>query len=558
MSKSDHLPRGRARFARRAWADAYESFTLADESAPLDIEDLERLASAAALIGRGDAMLAALERVYQASVDDGDVVRAARAAFWSGFRLFGMGEHGRASGWLARAQRLVESYEKACVIEGFLLLPVIHRHLASREYDAADEVAARAGEIGERFRDPDLIAFARNLQGRALIRKGRIARGLALMDEAMLAAARGELSPIVTGLVYCNVIVGYQQVYALDRAREWTSALASWCNSQPQLVAFTGTCLVHRAEIMQLGGDWPEAIEEARRAATKVRSAFGGGADGDAHYQQAEIHRLRGEYAAAEEVYRKASERGREPQPGLALLRLAQGQKDAAATAIRRVVGAASDPLQRIRLLPAYVEILLAVGDVADARRGARELEEIAARFDTEVLQAMAAHAVGAVRLAEGDASGAIEPLRRAFRIWQGVGAPYIAARIRVELGSACRTLADDDGTRLELDAARAVFQKLGADPDIAALAALEKERAPGRATSASTRSSPAAAAHGLTARELQVLRLVAAGKTNKAIARELSLSEKTVDRHVSNIFTKIDVASRAAATAYAYQHDLV
>jgi DNA-binding CsgD family transcriptional regulator len=422
---------------------------------------------------------------------------------------------------------------------------VFYRLLNSGDVDAALATAARAGEIGDRFDDADLGALGRNLQGMVQLQRGRLAEGLALLDDAMLAATSGGLSPVVTGLIYCNVISCCQRVYAVDRAREWTAALADWCEAQPQLVTFNGSCRVHRAEIMQLHGAWPEAIEEARRAVGRI----GGGADpdatGPARYQEGEIHRLRGEFAAAEQAYRLASQHGREPQPGLALLRLAQGQGEAAASAIRRVAEASNDPLQRTRFLPAMVEIMLSVGELEQARAAAQELNEISARFPMEILRAIAAHAEGAVLLAEGDARGALSPLRHAFEAWRQAGAPYLAARVRALVGSACRALGDQEGAELELEAARSVFESLGARPDLERLAARAEESATRRP-------------HGLTARELQVLRLVATGKTNKAIATELFLSEKTVDRHVSNIFVKLDVSSRAAATAYAYQHELI
>jgi len=546
MKDSDDLQRGRESYGRRAWADAHELLSRADRASPLGAEDLERLAWSAGLAGHDEALVATLERLYQTCLDAGEAVRAAHWAFWAGFRLLGTREHGRASGWLSRAQRLLEHERVECVMEGYLLLPAIFRQLRGGEHDAAYAAATRAAEIGERFGERNLIAFARNLQGRALLGRGCIQEGLALLDEVMLTVTAGELSPIVTGLIYCSVIAGCHQVYALSRTREWTAALASWCDAQPQLVSFTGSCLVHRAEIMQLGGDWAQSIEEARRACTGPGGAGLRDAAGDGFYQQAEILRLRGDFAAAEEAYRSASQLGREPQPGLALLRLAQGQGEAAATAIRRVAAAAADPMQRIRVLPACVEIQLALDELDGARSACGELEKIAAQFDTEVLGAVAAHARGAVLLAEGDAKRALEPLGRAFRIWQQVGAPYIAARIRVLLGRACRALGDDDGAKLAFDAARSVFERLGAAPDVAMLDALENEK----------RKAPSS--HGLTPRELEVIRLVAAGKTNKVIARELYLSEKTVDRHVSNIFTKLNVASRAAATAYAYEHQLI
>jgi DNA-binding CsgD family transcriptional regulator len=543
-----HLDRGRDSYRRRAWADAYEAFALADADAALAAEDLERLALAAGLTGREEDSLRLMERLYQTRLDAGEGRLAARTAFWMAMRLHAMGEPARAGGWLTRAQRLVEREVHPCVEEGYLLLMAIRRQIATGELEAAQAGTARAVAIAERFGEVDLLALARHLQGRVTLQQGRLEEGLSLLDEVMVAAAAGELSPTVTGVIYCAAIGTLQQVYALDRAREWTTALATWCEAQPQLVTFTGACLVHRSEILQLGGAWGEAIDEARRVCEKLTARADAQNTASAFYQQAEIHRLRGELAEAEEAYRRASQLGLEPQPGLALLRLAQGDREAATSGIRRVVAATADPLLRSRFLPACVEILLAVGDVEQARAACAQLEEAAAGFKAEVLGALAAHARGAVELAAGSPQSALEPARSAFTVWQRIGAPYIAARLRVLLGRACRALGDEDGARLELAAAREVFQGLGAGPDLALVDALL----------APASQPPRASGRGLTARELQVLRLIASGKTNKAIARELELSEKTVDRHVSNIFNKIDVSTRAAATAYAYEHDLV
>jgi DNA-binding CsgD family transcriptional regulator len=355
----------------------------------------------------------------------------------------------------------------------------------------------------------------------------------------------GELSPIVTGIVYCSVIMGCQEVYALRRAQEWTAALTRWCEEQPDMVAFSGRCLVHRAEIMELHGAWRDALEEARRAHQRCVQAKNRSAAAQAFYRQGEVHRLQGRFSAAEEAYRDASRYGWEPQPGLALLRLAQGNDEAASAAIRRVVGETTRPLKRARLLPAYVEIMLAVGDVEEARVACRELEEISARYESGMLGAMVEHAEGTIDLTEGDARAALLPLRRAWQMWQELEVPYEVARVRVLLGLACRALGDDDTATLELEAARDVFARLGAAPDLARVDSL-------------ARRAPSVDDHGLTARELQVLRLVAAGESNRTIATELVLSERTVDRHVSNIFTKLGVSSRAAATAYAYKHQLV
>ena len=419
------------------------------------------------------------------------------------------------------------------------------RHEATGDWEAAYAVATEAVEIGERFDDADLLALAMHEQGLMLVNQGRVEEGLGLVDEAMVAVTAGELSPIVTGIVYCSVISGCQEVYALRRAQEWTAALTRWCEAQPDMVSFTGRCLVHRAEIMELHGAWQEALEEARRARLRCEQVKNRSAIAQAFYRQGEVHRLQGRYSAAEEAYRDASRCGFEPQPGLALLRLTQGNDDAASAAIRRAAGETTEPLKRARLLPAYVDIMLAVGDVDEARIACRELEEISARYESGMLGAMFAHAEGAVDLAGGDARTALLALRRAWQAWQELEVPYEAARVRVLVGLACRALGDDDTAELELEAARGVFEQLEAVPDLARVDAVA-----GRAASVD--------AHGLTPRELQVLRLVAAGQTNKAIAAELVLSGRTVDRHVSNIFSKLGVSSRAAATAYAYEHQLI
>jgi DNA-binding CsgD family transcriptional regulator len=538
----DPLEQGRESYRRGAWASAYTSLSLADQTSPLGVEDLELLRTSAYLIGRDLESERILERAHHAHVVAGDQVRAARCAFWLGLSVLLRGEIGPATGWLARARRLLDSRD--CVEQGYLLLPVAEQCLTEDNIESALGAANRAAEIGERFEDADLIACASHLQGRALLKQGQIKSGLALLDEAMLAVTAGELSPIITGLIYCSVIEACQQVYALSRAREWTAALSRWCAQQPAMVAFRGTCLVRRAEILQFHGAWPDAMAEARRACECSRDA-NGKPPGAALYQQAEIHRLRGEFGRAEEAYRSASRLGHEPQPGLALLRMAQGRTDAACAAIRRVVSTTPDRLQRTKLLPAYIDIMLATGDIQQARSARLELEELAEKIDTDALRAMAGHSSGAVELAEGDARAALGSLRRAFEGWQQVEAPYAAACVRMLIGVACRSLGDEETAGLEFGAARIAFQRLGAAPDLARLDTFENREA-------STHRAQ------LTTRELQVLRLVADGKTNKAIARELSLSERTVDRHVGNILTKLDVPSRAGAAACAYRYKLL
>jgi len=541
-SKCPAVDRAREHYGQRAWASAYEAFLLAEQEATLAAEDIELLAMAAYLTGRDEDYLAALERAYHAHCDAGRSRRAIRCAFWLGFRLLMRGEMGRASGWLARAQRLLDYDPCECVEQGYLLLPVVEQRLDSGDHESAYVAAAEAVAIGERCRDADLVACARHQQGRIRLQQGQIEAGLALLDETMLAVTADELSPLVTGLMFCSVIAACQQVYALDRTREWTTALTQWCEGQPDMVAFAGVCQVHRAEIMQLHGAWLDAIEQARRAGA-LSEGVDRRASAAALYQRAEVHRLKGDFAAAEEAYRGASQLGLEPQPGLALLRLAQGSPDAAATAIRRVASTTADRLKRMGLLPAYIEIMLAAGEVQEARNACRELEDLARTFDTGVPDAIAAQARGAVDLTEGDVQAAIVSLRRAFDVWQRIEAPYAVARVRVLIGLAYRVLGDKDGADLEISAARSIFGRLGAAPDLAWIDSLMKGS-----------SKP----HPLTPRELQVLRLVAAGKTNATIAAELFLSERTIERHLSNIFTKLDLSTRTAATAWAYEHGLI
>ena len=541
MSPAD-LETARALFDRRAWSEAYRMLAAVDAEAPLGAGDLERAAVSAYMLALDDEYLSLLERAHRAFLDAGERPRAVRCAFWIGLGLMTHGAVGPARGWFGRAERLLAA-EGDCVEHGYLVIPALLEHVVAGDPEAAHDAAAEAAAIAARFDDKDLLALAVHEQGHALVRLGRVEQGLRLMDEMMVSVVAGELSPRTTGIVYCNTIAFCQSVLEVRRAREWTDHLTRWCDEQPEMVAHTGVCLVHRAEIMGLQGAWPDALEEARRAAERFEErAAEQRTRGKALSLEGDLHRVQGRLDAAEGAYRAASRCGYEPQPGLALLRLAQGNVAGAESAIRRALDETSRAFDRVPLLAASVEIAVRAGDPGAAEEARRELDEIAAAHPSEAIGAIAARARGELALARGDAREALLPLRDAARGWQALDAPYETARTRALVGEACRALGDEDAAALELDAARDAFRRLGAVLELAAL-----DRAPG-----------AADEHGLTARELEVLRRVAAGATNKAIAAELVLSERTVDRHVSNIFAKLRVTSRAAATAYAYEHRLV
>lgn len=541
MTTLDPLDSGLESYERQDWERAFSHLVAADRETPLRAENLERLAIAAHLLGNYEDSDTFLARTHHEALREGDPPRAARVAFWLSLHSLLRGEMAISGGWLARANTILDEHQADCVERGFLLLP---RGLLSHESDPARALTlfGEAASVAERFRDPDLMAFSRLGRGQSLLHLGRTPEGIAFFDEAMLSVANGEVSPIVAGIIYCGVIESCQRVFDLRRAREWTSALSRWCDSQPGLVSYRGQCLAYRAEIMQLHGAWQDAMTEARNACQRLT---GDPAVGAAFYRQAELHRLRGEFKSAENDYRQASQWGRQPEPGLALLRLAQEQVDAAAATIRRALDEAHELPARANLLPAFVEIMLAAGDVPAARKAADELESLAAHYDAPLLDGMSAHATGIVLLAEGDAASALGALRRAWSRWHELEVPYEAARVRLLTGLVCRQLGDEDTAQMEFDAARLAFQQLGAAPDLARVADI-------------ARKGNASTPGGLTPRELEVLRLIAAGCTNRAIASELVISEKTVARHVSNIFARLDVASRSAATAYAYQHDLL
>jgi len=553
MTASDTLRKGRGAYALRSWAEAYAQLSAADLVAPLGVGDLERLAAAAFLTGRDEVYAELWVRAHQECVRARDVVRAARFAFWIVLDLFLKGELARAGGWLARARQLLDDAHRDCPECGLLLVMDARLALQQGHGAAAAASARKAVAFAGRFDDPELRVFALLIDAQVRAEVGNATEAGALFDEAMVAVTIGEASPIAVGVVYCAVISTCRQLFDVRRAREWTAALTQWCAREPELVPFRGQCLVHRVEVIRLSGAWADAITEAERACVWMTHAAGRLSPqeqapapftfpiGAAFYELAESQRLRGDLADAEEGYRQASLYGVSPEPGLALLRLAQGKPKAAESAVHRLLEQRQSTRARAETLAACVEIALAVHDVSRARAATEELVTIAARLGATFLHALAAQATGEVLLADGDARGSFPPLREAWTMWQELDAPYHAARVRVQLGLACRALGDDDAAALELDSARRVFERLEARPDLARVEALVRRDA-----------------RGLTPREVEVIGLVARGESNRAIARELAISQRTVDRHVSNILMKLDLPSRSAATGYAYEHGLI
>ncbi|WP_308377842.1 LuxR C-terminal-related transcriptional regulator [Streptomyces sp. ISL-98] len=545
------IEQARAAAAREAWADAYAVLHDLDPGrmAP---EDLAVLADAAWWTSRVEESIVARTRAYSGYVRAG----AARQAGFSAWMLFYeyqlAGRTAAAAGWLRRARQHLGS-EPECAEQCYLAWVGAEEAQQLGAFDEAMACARRMAGIARRCGSRDLLAMSTQAQASVLLAQGRVADGLALLDDAMCSAMAGELSSFFTGWIYC---LGLQQCMAsadLERAVEWTEAAMTWCASMPEENNFRGLCRVHRVEVLELSGDWPRAETEAALTCRELLP-YEARMAAEAIYLIAGIQRRRGDLAAAEASYDRAHELGRDPQPGLALLRLAQGKADSSAAALRLALagedgGGGPGRLGRCRLLAAQVEVSLALGQLDQARTAADELEATAREWqqrresETTVLHATAAAAAGAVAFADRDLERALRLLHRALSLWLELGVPYEAAQVRMTLAAADRAAGDDEGARLELRAAHAAFERLGAVPDARRAAAL-------LSTVHHRRGE-------LTEREAQVLRLVAAGRTNRSIASELVISEHTVARHLNNIFAKLDVSSRAAATAYAYTHGL-
>lgn len=540
--------------SRLDWGNAYEILSRIDQVSGLAAGDLELLATSAFLTGQREESRSARMRAYHVYVQQGEARRAARCAMRIGLDRISTSEITQAGGclpasmsgctaWVVRAWTHLAGEEESPE-HGFLLIPEAYEQLAiGGDFDSAALSAARAIEIGRRHDEPDLVAFALVIEGRALVRSARVEEGTERLQQATSEAVSGRVSAPIAGIVLSSAVETAGEVFDVERLEEWVDLLAGWCDTQQGMVVFRTREMMYRAGLQLLRGDWDEAQVLARQAAERAVAEDDMVLAGVARYQAGEVHRLRGELEAAEEMFGESGRLGHDPQPGLALLHMMRGDNSQSSGSVGRALAENKDPLHRASLLSAQVEILLASGDTAAASESAEELAEIANSYGGPVLEATAAHTRAAVLLAEGRALPALESCRRARRVWQHLDLPFEEAHARTLIARSCRALDDEVTAVMELETARSILTRLQARPRLTEVESLLGEHPPSD--------------HGLTQRELEVLQLVAAGMTNAQIAGELMVSVRTVDTHVSNILTKLGVSSRSAATAYAFSHEL-
>lgn len=550
----DEVFRARKAASRLDWQEAYEMLSRVDRRSGLKVEDLELLATSAFLTGHREESRRARTRAYHTYLHRGEYRWAARCAVKIGLEQISTSEITQAAGclpasmsgctaWIDRASTHLAG-EGEGAEHGFLLIPEAYEQLAiGGDFESAARSAARAAGIGRDHDEPDLVAFALTIEGRALARSGRVAEGMGRLREATTEVASGRVSPATAGVVLASAVEAADEVFDVEQLDEWVDMLSAWCDAQKGMVTFRTRAMVYRALLCHLHGRWDEALGLATRATERAITEADPALAGAAVYQQAEVHRLRGESAASEEAYRKAVRMGHDPQPGLALLRMMGGEVANAIALLDRAIAECRHSLRLARLLPAQVEIILQAGDIPAAATAGAKLAEIAASYGGAVLEATAAQAQAEVLLAGGEALAALEACRRAGRVWRQLGLPFEEARSRMLVARACRALDDDITATMELEATRSILARLGARPFLAEVGTIL-----GRDHGSD---------HGLTRRELEVLQLLATGVTNGKIAKELVVSVRTVETHVSNILSKLGVSSRSAATSYAHRHGL-
>jgi DNA-binding NarL/FixJ family response regulator len=535
---TDVLHDARHAYRRGDWPRAAELYTAARDFTALSADDASALGDAAWWIGRIDESNDALTEAYRRYRDQSASRQAAMCAVNLGVNHVLRGDSVLGSGWFSLAGRLLEDDHDSAEYGYLLFITGVEATFGDPRQTDSLAAARRVQELGRRHHDPNLVVAGIMGEGRILIGQGAPGRGVPMLDEALVLLLTEELEPAWAGDVYCNLMAAAHELVDVQRAAAWTEAAGRWLASLPAAVLFTGICRVHRAQVLQLRGSWEEAADEARRAGADLAGIQPATA-AEAHYQLGEIHRLRGELPAAELCYAEAHRLGRDPQPGVALWHLADGSVGKATASVRAALMAEPDRLARARLSEAQVEIALAAGDEMTARKASEELTEIADLYGTSGLTIMATLARGSVLLAAGHAAEALPMLRDAHHRWLTADTPYDDARVRSLLARAYGALGDDDSADREAAAARAIFDRLGHPGSPAAAARTDRLPA------------------GLTAREAEVLSLVAAGGTNRDVAAELVISEKTVARHLANIFAKLGVSSRTGASAFAFEHGL-
>lgn len=538
---TSHLGTAREHHHASRWVRACEEYAAADRATPLAVDDLEAWAESAQVVGRIDEALAVLTRCFELRAEAGEIHAATRATYWLwSAHIFARGEFATAAGWVEQARSLAE--ERGSGEYGWLLIPRAYGCIGKGDYATAEGLLHRATELGLGRGDVDLITIATTMRGRASLKLGSLESGLALLDQAMVRILTRATSPRTTSVMYCAAIGSCYEVQEIARATEWSVALDHWLGTLPQLGgAYFGNCRIYRALLMRLRGEWSRAEAELEQTCRDL-AVDGRLVVGHAWYELGELRRLQG-LPGVEEAFEQATAFGHAAQPGLSLYRLGQGDAQAAAAGLRRVLAERELAGDRLALLPAAVEIALSAGRIDEAKDIITELENTAQTYPTTAMRAILEAARGAVALREDRPADALARLREAAHRWRELDAPYETAQVGARIAEGCRALGDEEGALMELRAALATFERLGARPDAS--------RVRGLLSSQNTQLAV------LSPRETDVLRLIATGETNAEIAAQLFLSERTVHRHVSNILIKLDVRSRTSAATYAVRHGL-
>jgi ATP/maltotriose-dependent transcriptional regulator MalT len=524
----------------RDWRAVHDELTRREPTS-LTGAELDELGESLFWLDRPDESIAVLGRAFNAHVGEGDRAGAAMAAWQLFYDHALVGEMALANGWLERARREAAHVEGS-VTAGFLAIAESDASTGAGALEDAVTFAERAVELGRATGHADLTAMALQAKGRALVACGQQDDGIAALDEAMVAVVNGELTPLFTGWVYCNALSTCHALADLTRAIQWSESAMRWCDDLREGRLYPGICRLHVVELATLRGKWEAATLMAQQACEELTSHDPRYA-GEAHYLMGDLHRMAGDLDLAEEAFTRAHQLGRVPQPGLARVRLAQGRLAAAVNGLQLALESAPpSPVRLTELRAALAEAHLAVGDVDAAAATVEQMTDALPEAASLFLGAVTRSTEAQVLLARGDARAACRRAGEAVDQLRALGLPYDEARAREVRGAAAQVINEPDTAQLELTTASEIFQRLGAEPDARRVAALLGDAPP----------SP------LSPREIEVLRLVARGGTNKEVAGELLVSEHTVARHLSNIYTKLGIGSRSAATAFAYEHSLV